>query len=449
MASTRAKFYILFTLILLLELFVFNIASPLLAWSSISPSSSSSNSRPRLPELELALDGFIPPLKPAEGHEWISQSRSTVRRVVRCLAEGLGGESGCREEELKVVIALHSDFKVTVEPEKVYPGEIVFAGGVKRGLWDAGYSLIQVSTMEEAVRMYRTFSNITKSVIMRSSNFNNEVDKCHEDKQGCLQSVDNPDGIPPWKIFGFSYFGKEELPLGSKWMLTALPRPDESYHLGLNLEKTCTRTPLVPWDQRRNRIFILSKLYSNFYFGMRSIEPEWYERLASDTGMEIVSVARDDTNGKHVLPEGIQSLGTLSPNEFRRELSFSRVLLGIGFPLHSPTPYEALCLNVPFVNPFSPSHLPSPFNGSSTDGLATQHAPLSLSSTPAVYNIPRLDYPALLKAVKDTSTTELKGFVKGREDGRAVMREISEDGMRERLKGFMDGDWEGEWRRRG
>lgn len=108
MASTRAKFYILFTLILLLELFVFNIASPLLAWSSISPSSSSSNSRPRLPELELALDGFIPPLKPAEGHEWISQSRSTVRRVVRCLAEGLGGESGCREEELKVVIALQS-----------------------------------------------------------------------------------------------------------------------------------------------------------------------------------------------------------------------------------------------------------------------------------------------------------------------------------------------------
>jgi len=42
----------------------------------------------------------------------------------------------------------------------------------------------------------------------------------------------------------------------------------------------------------------------------------------------------------------------------------------------------------------------------------------------------------------------MKGFVRGRKDGRTVCKEVSESGMRERLRGLMDGDWEGEWKRR-
>lgn len=36
---------------------------------------------------------------------------------------------------------------------------------------------------------------------------------------------------------------------------------------------------------------------------------------------------------------------------FQEVVASSRVLLGIGLPGLSPTPYEALCLGVPFINP--------------------------------------------------------------------------------------------------
>ena len=45
-----------------------------------------------------------------------------------------------------------------------------------------------------------------------------------------------------------------------------------------------------------------------------------------------------------------QSFG---PDDFMMEVAKSKVMLGIGSPWWSPSPYYALCLGVPFINPVS------------------------------------------------------------------------------------------------
>lgn len=43
--------------------------------------------------------------------------------------------------------------------------------------------------------------------------------------------------------------------------------------------------------------------------------------------------------------------GRMGPEEWERELADSKVMVGVGNPWMSPSPYHALCLGVPFVNP--------------------------------------------------------------------------------------------------
>ena len=43
----------------------------------------------------------------------------------------------------------------------------------------------------------------------------------------------------------------------------------------------------------------------------------------------------------------------LRPEEFMAEVAKSKVMLGMGNPWWSPSPYYALCLGVPFINPVS------------------------------------------------------------------------------------------------
>lgn len=50
-------------------------------------------------------------------------------------------------------------------------------------------------------------------------------------------------------------------------------------------------------------------------------------------------------------PPGIVQLPRMDRATFQNQVARSRVVLGVGTPLLSPTPWEALCLGVPFINP--------------------------------------------------------------------------------------------------
>jgi len=45
--------------------------------------------------------------------------------------------------------------------------------------------------------------------------------------------------------------------------------------------------------------------------------------------------------------------GKLNSTEWRWEVARSKVMIGMGSPWWSPSPYYALCLGVPFINPVS------------------------------------------------------------------------------------------------
>ena len=49
-------------------------------------------------------------------------------------------------------------------------------------------------------------------------------------------------------------------------------------------------------------------------------------------------------------PPGIVQHGRLLRPEFQKVVANSRVMFGLGNPKLSPTPYEALCLGIPFIN---------------------------------------------------------------------------------------------------
>ena len=50
---------------------------------------------------------------------------------------------------------------------------------------------------------------------------------------------------------------------------------------------------------------------------------------------------------------GIINIGRMDPKAFGKELGKSKLLVGLGNPSVSPTPYWGLCLGVPFLNPVS------------------------------------------------------------------------------------------------
>ena len=50
---------------------------------------------------------------------------------------------------------------------------------------------------------------------------------------------------------------------------------------------------------------------------------------------------------------GVINLRKLAPHEFSEAVAMSKVMIGVGNPWWSPSPYHALCMGVPFLNPVS------------------------------------------------------------------------------------------------
>jgi hypothetical protein len=64
----------------------------------------------------------------------------------------------------------------------------------------------------------------------------------------------------------------------------------------------------------------------------------FWATVQNQTGMNVVSVAEGD----EPLPAGIESHGQVAREEFEVMVSESKVMLGIGRPLISPSVYSAL-----------------------------------------------------------------------------------------------------------
>lgn len=74
--------------------------------------------------------------------------------------------------------------------------------------------------------------------------------------------------------------------------------------------------------------------------------------LQDEFGIQVVAGLKDDdpVTAKAVEDIGLKNLGRLDVMEFYEQLSKSFVLLGVGRPRISPSPWDALCMGVPVSN---------------------------------------------------------------------------------------------------
>lgn len=134
-------------------------------------------------------------------------------------------------------------------------------------------------------------------------------------------------------------------------------------YLGYSLENVA---PTIPFQERPHRVYILGK-YSWFFHKKSPMsnvvwEFDWFQKIIDELkqrwpDFEIVGGITDPRNeaeiekeGEFPVPPGIINLGKLDPEQFDAELGKARLLLGIGFPGLSPSPYRALARVSSFVD---------------------------------------------------------------------------------------------------
>ena len=216
---------------------------------------------------------------------------------------------------------------------------------------------------------------------------------------------------------------------------------DSNTYLGYSVEPSCT-SPFIPHALRpRGQAYILAKRLSYFTPGLESTA--WPLSFLSSSSLSspssstspnnteeievnFVAGALDDSTDPSMLtrlaphlkaanthiptsvPENVRNFGLLDPGRFIEEVARSSVLVGVGNPVllvcyllslilwrrrlmmlvalnfgRSPTPYEALCLGVPFINPILQVSTSPPSLPYSHSLLTFSFSPLSLARSPS------------------------------------------------------------------
>ncbi|TXT07354.1 hypothetical protein VHUM_03074 [Vanrija humicola] len=160
---------------------------------------------------------------------------------------------------------------------------------------------------------------------------------------------------------------------------------------------------IVPFEKRPNRVYIFAKTAR--YIRDSWFPLEWYERVYKELepefpGLEFVGGYLDTGNDAvEGVPSFFKNLGPMNPEEFDQQLKSAKVLLGIGNPRGSPTPYRSLAMGVPFLNPHK-------FYGGSNK-WEPQHDMMQSVPAPYVYNVDVKVYAEFVGALRDALKTPI------------------------------------------
>ncbi|KAG8991250.1 hypothetical protein FRB90_001420 [Tulasnella sp. 427] len=142
------------------------------------------------------------------------------------------------------------------------------------------------------------------------------------------------------KVFNMHWWNGPLGPLGRPF--TTAPEP---YH---------HKVPTVPFSERPRQAYVFAKSLSYFerpdYIladpsgnTTSQLTDDFYEILGRELDMTTPSRGSPLPSGNHATRKD-------GPSCIQHTIAGSKVVLGIGRPALSPTPYEALCLGVPFIN---------------------------------------------------------------------------------------------------
>ncbi|KAJ7289202.1 hypothetical protein C8J57DRAFT_1114794 [Mycena rebaudengoi] len=386
------------------------------------------------------VDLLFPPvsesLDEVTSRPWKIRTGKALRALISCL-----DRDNCRPNQEKVIIISSMYFQNNMIGQ--LGGEEIWANSTMSAMNKLGYTVLFGTDLVEAAQMYRMFPTLTKMVIVN----NWDLPVCWKNKKGCIQSNKNPTGIPPHKLFTVYFWPYTNHPVGQQWVLSPEPYSLEpgnvanNTYLGYSIEDACALTPFIPTASRSNQAWILAKRLSYFTSPM---EPAWskedYNEAEKRTGVKFaLGAGLDDGQTKPpngmALPDEYVNYGRMEKARFMSKIANSKVLIGNGLPLASPTPYDALCLGVPFINPLDTWDEDDPDDESKWHG---QHKFMSMLGKPYVYNVRRGDRDNFIQAIKEALANPIPSYIPDRMRKSAVERRIAE---------IVDHDWAEEEKR--
>ncbi|KAF8878771.1 hypothetical protein BD779DRAFT_1613005 [Infundibulicybe gibba] len=372
-----------------------------------------------------------PDVKRKDYHEWNAR---TLRDLHVCMAL-----HNCGRNQKKVALLAAHWFQEAIVGD--------FRGGEGICLREMGYTtLFSISFAscanhntppDEALHQYRMMPELVKVVIR------NKAGECHSNSD-CVKGPSNPSGIPAWKIFDFEFFPSHGTHYHSslmkgKWILSANP---DDLHEGDSPIQCIGRVRLP-------RTWMLMKELSYVYKSTFAWNRTYFARASHELGLNFIGAWRIDqhygwnseVDGEMVDiadPEnGIVNLGEIGPQRFEQELGMSRVIVGMGDPWWSPSPYDALCRGFPSLIRYGCIgcmliiHWAEDQPENRTRWMS-QHPTLSKLDPPYVYNVYAGDYDGFVKALKAASTTEINSY---------IPPYMTDAAVRERVKALMETDW--------
>lgn len=154
------------------------------------------------------------------------------------------------------------------------------------------------------------------------------------------------------KIFNMSWWKYLPYPLGNRFNLspenyTAWPsrHPEvANTYIGYSLEKTCLRTPYVPFDERPKQVYVFAKFLKLFLYPQyiladpsgnrtKQVSDDFYARMSEKEGITFLGqFKRAEVPDEIEAPLGINIIPRMLRPEFQKVVASSRVLMGIGHP---------------------------------------------------------------------------------------------------------------------
>ncbi|BEI80322.1 hypothetical protein CcaverHIS002_0108510 [Cutaneotrichosporon cavernicola] len=378
----------------------------------------------------------------SDNYKWYTDSK--LRELTACMARG-----NCPKNADKVVINnvwhCHNAFF-----GNYLGGEGTWCNSMHRSLERQGYTVLYTYYDWEYVdHIHRQIPDLIKVIFADDDDQNSKT-------LPFMKSEKNPHGIPAWKMFRFSYYSSYAgTIIGTPWVVTCEPEwrdpdhgPRNFTYLGYDMEPDAAHISVIPWEERPYRAYVLGKHITFFHKDRARVawERDFYKRARDQIrkkfpSFEFVSSFKDERSeeeqkneGPMTVPDGIRNLARLNPVEFDHDLSTSRLLVGIGWPTSSPSPYRALARGVPFLSPYK-AHVDAKDPTDPYEWTDSQHDALRREKPPLVYNVPEFDYDSFVKAIETAMESPIEGHIYPR---------MTRPAFDERMRYLMETDWRAE-----
>ncbi|KAI0036928.1 hypothetical protein K488DRAFT_40011 [Vararia minispora EC-137] len=347
---------------------------------------------------------------------WVGHNTGAFRSLLSCMQR-----DSCGPNQVHLVIIGSWFIRDALLPTK-FAGEHVWCRDHAfqlQALDNLRYTYVFATDNLDIARIHKMFPSLVIAILFEPF----DLQGCLDDEIRCVKSARNPHGIPVWKLLMFTFWAEARGPLGEKWTLSPEPyqRLSRNYphnaYVGYSIESTCYAHPTIPHSERPDQVYFMSKKAQWF---VSSWPRDFYDAAVDELGVQFVMGLHDSTakvpdhpdiplaQSNIPFPKGVKDLGALQPHEFLAELSRSKAIIGLGAPVTSPTPYEALCLGVPFINPIKSWDYYHPKDRYSWN---TQHDMLKFMDAPYVYNVFQNDKKAFVRAIKSALETPIQPFV--------------------------------------